>query len=195
MAESALRDAATLILLRGTEAGRQVLLGRRAAGHRFMPHLLVFPGGAVDGEDFTAPLAAPLRPEVNARLQRSSDAALARALAHAAARELEEETGLSLGAPPRLDVLDYLCRAETPPGLPIRFNARFFMADADHAGGILRDSRELEDLTWHDLGAPWPDDLSTPTRAVLALLRTRAGRPPAPHEAVPVLRLRRWVRE
>ena len=55
---------------------------------------------------------------------------LAQALAVAAARELEEETGLSLGSPPDLSGLDYLCRAITPPESPIRFNARFFIVDA-----------------------------------------------------------------
>lgn len=38
-------DAATLIILR---EGREVLLGCRSAGHVFMPHAHVFPGGRVD---------------------------------------------------------------------------------------------------------------------------------------------------
>lgn len=197
MTEAALRDAATLILLRQNGGGRQVLLGRRGAGHRFMPHLLVFPGGAVDQEDFTAPIAAPLRPDVSARLQRACGKALATALGHAATRELAEETGLSLGTPPRLDLLGYLCRAETPPDLPIRFNARFFVADAAHATGTLADSPEMEDLGWYDLDAEWPGALSDPTRAVLELLKERLNNmlPVRSEDPVPLFRFQTWMQE
>ena len=46
------RHAASLILLRGET---HVLMGMRGARHRFMPNRLVFPGGAVDRSDATAP--------------------------------------------------------------------------------------------------------------------------------------------
>ena len=39
------RHAASLLLWRRGEAGPEVLMGVRGAGHRFMPNRLVFPGG------------------------------------------------------------------------------------------------------------------------------------------------------
>src|SRR4029079_12404352 len=45
------RDAATLILVRRTPAGPEVLMGLRGGGAAFMPEKFVFPGGAVDPDD------------------------------------------------------------------------------------------------------------------------------------------------
>jgi 8-oxo-dGTP pyrophosphatase MutT (NUDIX family) len=147
------RDAATLILWRRRAEGTvEVLTGLRNAGLRFMPNRLVFPGGRVDFADRAAPAATELRPETRGFLERRAPPRLARALAIAAARELEEETGLSLGGPlPHLDVLDYLCRAVTPATNPIRFNARFLIAPAEAAQGTIRGSGELEQLEYRDL--------------------------------------------
>ena len=145
------RHAASLIVLREGPAGPETLMGRRGAGHRFMPNFLVFPGGAVDPGDSTAPAASELRPEVMRHLRSSADPALARGLAIAAARELEEETGLTLGGPPHLDGFDYLCRAVTPPGSPVRFNARFLVVDAGRVSGRIAGSGELEGLRWYGL--------------------------------------------
>lgn len=192
-----LRDAASLILLRQSETGLRVLMGLRNAGHRFMPNHMVFPGGGVDLEDHTAPVASPLRPDVLERLQRAATPDLAAALGNAAARELEEETGLSLGTPPALAGLDYLCRAETPPDRSIRFNARFFVADGGLVNGQLGGSGELETLDWYDVEEILKLDLAAATRAVLGQLRiwlaldppARAGR------NVPVLREREWGEE
>ncbi len=148
-----LHDAATLILYKNEDRqpGLRVLMGRRNAGHKFMPNAMVFPGGRVDAEDYTAELAATLPEAAMQRLKRGASAELAAALAHAAARELEEETGLSLGSPPDFSGLDYLSRAETPQGAPIRFNARFFVAPASVASGSLCGSGELEALDWYAL--------------------------------------------
>ncbi|WP_176559903.1 NUDIX domain-containing protein [Teichococcus rhizosphaerae] len=144
------RHAASLILWRQSAGGTvEVLMGLRAAGHRFMPNRLVFPGGRVDLADRTAPAATELRADTRAALERRAPPRLARALAIAAARELEEETGLRLGgALPTLDRLDYLCRAVTPARSPIRFNARFLVAPAEAAEGSLSGSGELERLDW-----------------------------------------------
>lgn len=192
-----LRDAASLILLRRTEGGLRVLMGLRNAGHRFMPNHMVFPGGGVDLEDHTAPVASPLRPEVMERLQRAAAPELAAALGHAAARELEEETGLSLGNPPALAGLDYLCRAETPPDRSIRFNARFFVGDGGLVNGQLGGSGELETLDWYDVEEMLKLDLAAATRAVLAQLRIWLALDPAARAGgrVPVLREREWEEE
>jgi 8-oxo-dGTP pyrophosphatase MutT (NUDIX family) len=161
------RHAASLILLRERPDGPEVLMGLRGAGHRFMPNRLVFPGGAVDAADHGAPSATPLRPHVRRLLQQAAEPALADALAAAAARELAEETGLMLGTPPRLDGLDYLCRAVTPPVSPVRFNARFFIADAAVATGTLAGSGELEMLRFLPLTEALTLNLAHVTRAVL----------------------------
>ncbi|MFC0409319.1 NUDIX domain-containing protein [Roseomonas elaeocarpi] len=125
-----------------------------------MPGYLVFPGGRVDDGDHVAAVAAGLRPEVAALLTGHGSSGrvgdLPRALAVAAARELFEETGLTLGCPdmsevfhPDLSSLRYLGRAVTPSWSPVRFDARFFAAPACAAQGEVRDSAELEDVGWY----------------------------------------------
>jgi 8-oxo-dGTP pyrophosphatase MutT (NUDIX family) len=158
-------------------------MGLRGARHRFMPNRLVFPGGAVDPDDATAPAMAELRPEVRRQLEIAADPLLARALAVAAARELEEETGLSLGAPPRLDGLAYLCRAVTPPDLPVRFNARFLVVDAAQVSGTLAGSGELEDLRWYGLAETAAPELAFVTRNVIARLQEWMALTPAERDA------------
>lgn len=191
------RPAASLLVLRHGPAP-EVLMGLRGAGHKFMPNRLVFPGGAVDAADHAAPAATPLRAEVMALLGKSADASLARALAVAAARELEEETGLSLGAPPALDGLDYLCRAVTPESMPMRFDARFLVIDAARVAGTLGGSGELEDLRWYTLDDALALDLAFATRNVieklLAWLALDAGQRRM-RATVPVLLNRGWTEE
>ena len=161
------RDAASLIVQRQAASGREVLMGLRGARHRFMPNHLVFPGGAVDPDDSTAPAATEPRPEVMRLLRLAAGPPLARALAIAAARELEEETGLSLGTPPALDGLDYLCRAVTPVASPVRFNARFLVVDAERVAGRIAGSGELEGLRWYGLDELRGLDLALVTRNVI----------------------------
>jgi 8-oxo-dGTP pyrophosphatase MutT (NUDIX family) len=157
------RPAASLLVVQdGT-----VLMGRRSAGHRFMPNVHVFPGGAVDAADHHARVASPLRPTVRARLERAASPSLAQALGVAAARELFEEVGLSLGEPPALGSLDYLCRAITPPDRSIRFDARFFIVDHRRVEGTPVSSGELEDLAWYTPEQTRDLDLAHATRAVL----------------------------
>ena len=129
------------------------------------------PGGAVDhSADLTAPSATPLAPHTRVLLERKTNSSLAHGLGIAAARELAEETGLSLGAPPALDGLDYLCRAVTPPPGPVRFNARFLVVDAARVQGTLAGSGELEDLRFVDIEVALALDLAMPTRFVIQRL-------------------------
>jgi 8-oxo-dGTP pyrophosphatase MutT (NUDIX family) len=188
---------------------REVLLGVRSAGHVFMPHLYVFPGGRVDPGDARVPCPRPLRAEVEQKLLRSTTAARARALAMTAVRETFEETGLIVGARaklplrtrsphwkpffelnrvPALDRLDYVARAITPPNRVRRYDARFFMVDAAHVEGELGGNGELEDLRWVELHAARRLALSPITELVLNLLHRRlTGKPETP-EQVPFFR-------
>lgn len=136
-----------------------------------MPNRLVFPGGAVDRADLSAPSATPLTAQTERLLRKSANAKLAHGIGIAAARELHEETGLSLGYPPRLDVLNLLCRAVTPPSNPIRFNARFLVVDAQHISGELGGDGELENLKFYTMHDATALDLALPTRRVLDRLR------------------------
>jgi 8-oxo-dGTP pyrophosphatase MutT (NUDIX family) len=143
-------DAASLVILREGSSGPAVLMGQRSARHRFMPRALVFPGGRIDRGDHAA--SAP------------AVAGLAPAFAAAALRETVEETGLV----PAPDVtLAYLCRLVTPAHLPIRFDARFLVADAERFSGSLAGSGELEFLRWITLAEAVTLELSQPTRVVV----------------------------
>jgi 8-oxo-dGTP pyrophosphatase MutT (NUDIX family) len=150
------RDAASLILWRDGPSGAEVLMGNRHASHRFMPGVLVFPGGRVDPTDHRHPSVSELAPETRTLLERRGGPGRARALGVAAVRELHEETGLVLGAHrggallPDLAALHYICRAITPPPGRIRFHARFLAAPADTAHGEITGSGELEHLRF------WP---------------------------------------
>jgi 8-oxo-dGTP pyrophosphatase MutT (NUDIX family) len=165
------RHAASLIVYREHGAVVSMLMGMRGAKHRFMPNRLVFPGGAVDRVDLDAPSATALSQQTEHLLRKSANARLAHGLGIAAARELHEETGLCLGAPPQLHVLHLLARAVTPPPSPIRFNARFFAVDARHVGGTLGGDGELEGLRFYDMHEALALDLALPTRRVLERLR------------------------
>ena len=165
------RHAASLIVYRGDGGGVSMLMGMRGAKHRFMPNRLVFPGGAVDRADLDTPSATPLSPQTEHLLRKSANARLAHGLGIAAARELHEETGLTLGVPPHLDALRLLARAVTPPPSPIRFNARFFAVDARHVTGRLGGDGELEGLRFYAMQEALALDLAMPTRRVLERLR------------------------
>jgi 8-oxo-dGTP pyrophosphatase MutT (NUDIX family) len=162
------KHAASLVVLRDET---HVLMGMRHAGHRFLPNRLVFPGGKVDLADYRADFASALRPDVLRRLEKASSARLAPALALAAARELQEETGLSLGTPPHLGKMDFLCRAITPPTMPIRFDARFLVVDATEVHGDIQGSGELEGLRYYGLAEALALELAAPTRFVLQQLQ------------------------
>ena len=188
------RPAASLLVMQPDGRDTRLLMARRNAKHRFMPNVLVFPGGAVDAGDYHARVASPLKPAVQARIERGADARLARALAHAAARELTEEVGLSLGDPPELQHLDYLCRAITPPDRSMRFDAHFFLVDEAHVSGTPAASDELEEPGWYSVEQALAGNLAAATRAILG----QFTRWLAYHDRdgpVPVLRDRAWTME
>lgn len=170
------RDASTLILVRG---GREVMMGQRAAGHVFMPDKWVFPGGRVDPIDARAKAAVELTAETEALLRLGGTVRRApRAFALAAVRETREEAGLVVGdeAGPDLSKLAYVFRAITPPYRPRRYDARFFMADAEavlaHDVPTTGDD-ELLDMKWFSLDEAERLDLPSITRFVLKEVRAR----------------------
>ena len=184
------RDAATLVAWRRGAEGIEVLMGRRASRHRFVPGHYVFPGGRVDRADYGAAARSPLRKDVLERLCDSCRPRLAHALAVAAARETWEETGLALGeaSAPDLAALDYVLRAITPPESPIRFHARFFAVEAEKLSGKLEGNGELLDLAWR----PVVECLRLPIVDVTEfLLRRLAAGPPAAEEGAALFSFRR----
>lgn len=203
----AVRDAATIILLRDGPRPA-VLMGRRGAGAAFMPDKMVFPGGAVDPDDATVPLAALPGPTCRARLADRKRPGTGLDIPHGAAvaaiRELFEETGLILGAPgdwpdpppdwaafaatghrPDASALRFVFRAITPPGRPRRFDTRFFLADAAAIAGdpddFGRAGDELGALQWVPLDDIHRHDMPFITEIVLAEIAALRGThgPPA----------------
>ncbi len=192
MDKSAIRNAATIILVRDPATAPRILMGQRGEKAAFMPNRFVFPGGALDVEDATVPLATPLPDSCRRRLVEDCDDDIADALAVAAVRELWEEAGLVLGNPgkwvgevpgdwtefaatghlPSAAALSFVFRAITPPGRPRRFDARFFLADAAHLAGdpddFSRASDELSHLQWIALDKVRDFQLPFITEVVLA---------------------------
>ncbi len=209
--KTAIRDAATVIVLRDRATDPHVLMGQRGAQAAFMPNKFVFPGGAVDAGDGAIPLARTLPALCAARLAEDSAPGLAPALAAAAIRELWEETGLLLGQPgdwpgavpsdwqgfaqtghvPTAHALQFVFRAITPPGRPRRFDARFFLVDAHEITSDLDDfsgaCEELSHLHWVPLSRARDIDLPFITEVVLAEVEARAH-DPAPPASVPFFR-------
>ena len=161
-----------------------------------MPNKFVFPGGAVDPGDHNVPLGTKLVAPNDARLADDCAAGLTSALAAAAIRELFEETGQVLGTPgqwneapsdwqafaetlhvPHAAPLQFVFRALTPPGRPRRFDARFFLIDADDLASDLDDfskaSDELSHLQWVDLNEVRRFDMPFITEVVLSEISAR----------------------
>jgi 8-oxo-dGTP pyrophosphatase MutT (NUDIX family) len=124
------RPAASVMLLRpgraGSPAGLEVLLGRRTSAARFMPNVWVFPGGALD--------ELPAEGEASEREHRT-----------AALRELEEEVSVTLPGP---DALIPFSRWITPVQVKVRFDTRFYVAEAPPASAPKPDGEEIVDVAW-----------------------------------------------
>ncbi|HBQ36110.1 MAG TPA: DNA mismatch repair protein MutT [Rhodobacteraceae bacterium] len=192
MDKTAIRHAATVIMVRDAATNPRILMGQRGAKAAFMPNKFVFPGGAVDAGDGEIQLASNMARKCIARLCHETDPDLVPALAVAAIREVWEETGLILGQSGRWPAtvppdwagfaksgylpsaagLRFVFRAITPPGRPRRFDARFFMVDAGRLCGDLDDfghaCDELSHLQWIALDDVRHFDLPFITEVVMA---------------------------
>lgn len=211
MDKTAIRNASTVIVVRDWHDNPAVLMGQRGAKAAFMPNKFVFPGGAMDASDKTVPLAATIPDPHRTRLAQDADASLIDGLVAAAIRELWEETGLILGQPgtwdrdphddwrgfaeagfvPSGEALQFVFRAITPPGRPRRFDARFFLLNADAIQNDLDDFSaahdELSHLQWIPLPEAQSFDLPFITEVVLAEVAATALRGQAP-DSVPFFR-------
>jgi 8-oxo-dGTP pyrophosphatase MutT (NUDIX family) len=127
MSDSPLRLASTVVLLRDTEQGLEVLLLRRNAKLAFAGGAWVFPGGAIDKAELAAATT-----EFEAARQ-------------AALREVEEECGVLLAA----QELVHFCNWTTPEGPGRRFATWFFVAQAQvSATDIVIDQSEIHEFQW-----------------------------------------------
>ena len=173
------KDAATLILVRHDDNAPRILMGKRHAGHKFMPNKYVFPGGRVDVADSRIAPAIDLAPTVEKQLMHrmrggKATPARARSYALAAVRETFEETGLVVGTPndgptpksrhadwnayfqqgalPDLSKFEFVARAITPPYRNRRFDTRFFIGDASN---ILSDMHDTAGASGELLDLHW----------------------------------------
>ncbi|MEM1139391.1 MAG: NUDIX hydrolase [Pseudomonadota bacterium] len=186
------KPAGTLILTRRRQGTFDMLMGRRVNTHTFMPGKYVFPGGRVDRADYRAAAPSQLKPHIEARLEAQDALSLGRAQAMASVRETFEEVGITLGRPfertprtkspawqafyagglgPALADLHLVARAITPPYRPKRFDARFFLAEAEDfltSDGLDGEhSGELADIGWFTPEAANGLDLPIITRLVI----------------------------
>ncbi|WP_118135376.1 NUDIX hydrolase [Oceanicella sp. SM1341] len=194
--KTAIRDAASVVIVRRDGGRARLLMGKRGAKAAFMPSKFVFPGGAIDPADTALPVETPLAPLTARRLAEAAPEGVGATLARTAVREMFEETGLALGradarargladaapAPwqpflarglrPATDALRFIFRAVTPEGRPRRFDARFFLVDASEIAGDPDDfsgaEDELSDLTWLDFAEARRLEMPFITEIVLA---------------------------
>jgi 8-oxo-dGTP pyrophosphatase MutT (NUDIX family) len=124
------RPAASVMLLRRgakhASQGLEVLLARRTPEARFMANVWVFPGGALDN-----------LPESG---EASEDDYRAAAL-----RELEEEVAVELSGPEKLIPFS---RWITPAVVKIRYDTRFYLAEAPPHTSPVPDGEEIVDVAW-----------------------------------------------
>jgi 8-oxo-dGTP pyrophosphatase MutT (NUDIX family) len=209
------KDAATLIIVRRDSSQAKILMGKRAASHKFMPNKYVFPGGKVDAGDSRIRPPKDLHSSVLQRLMKGCSESRARALALTAIRETFEETGLVLGEPasptintrsahwqaflqhgvnPRLDTLNVIARAITPPYRNRRFDTRFFMVEARliqgdvHAAPV--GSGELLALHWVTLEEAEKLELPIITRMILKEVERRLSEVDSPELEGPFIHFR-----
>jgi len=170
------RPAATLVILRDSDRGPQVLLTMRPKSMRFMGGAMVFPGGSVASADCDPRwehASSLSRAGARSALD-SEDPAAALGSFVAALREAFEEVGfppgrgpieklerhltdepdrwlercLELGVVLATDELVSVGRWVTPLGSPVRFDARFFVVRAPSGWEPAPDPTEVDGAYW-----------------------------------------------
>ncbi|HEY5048713.1 MAG TPA: NUDIX domain-containing protein [Rhizomicrobium sp.] len=190
------KDAAALVIVRRGNGNARVLMGQRHGRLAFQPNKFVFPGGKLDPCDQRIVAGGNLRPDVLEKAAVGTTPSRARGLALAAIRETFEEAGVLVGerttkpprtrAPawenffahgvvPRLDGLELIARAITPPGRTRRFDARFFMVDGNAIACELDAAANEELLTpkWLTLEEARALDLPSITRRIIDEVEAR----------------------
>jgi 8-oxo-dGTP pyrophosphatase MutT (NUDIX family) len=120
--------AATVVLIRDTDRGLEVLMLRRSKELKFAGGAWVFPGGRIDAEDYG-----------------DNPGDTSQAAYVAAVRETKEEAGLTLSAS---DLL-YFSHWTAPPETPKRFATWFFVATLDHHHKVVVDGGEIDKHRWY----------------------------------------------
>jgi 8-oxo-dGTP pyrophosphatase MutT (NUDIX family) len=126
------RVAATVVLMRDSVAGPEVLMLERPHDRGSFAGAWVFPGGSVDLEDGLAVLP-----------ERVPQPGEERAARRAAVREVREETALDVGE----DDLHLVSCWTPPPAVPKRFRTWFYYAQAP-AGDVVLSPEESIASRW-----------------------------------------------
>ena len=116
--------ASTVLLLRPSASGPEVLLLKRNSNARSMADVWMFPGGKVDEDDHGT-----------SELDRVKTAAV---------RELEEEADVLLPA----EALTHFSHWLTPAGMKRRFATWFFVAGLPESAAVSVDGEEMVEARW-----------------------------------------------
>lgn len=183
------RDAASLLLIDDRETPYRFLMGRRHSNVQAFPDVYVFPGGALQPSDYEVANGYELDKKCKALLQMNVEGDHSRkissALGVAALRETFEETGYLINSAnsdvsqknhpyekinlhEAFENLVFLSRALTPPGIPKRFDTRFFVAPRSLFGGAQENADgELVDIKWVTYSEALSLKLHPMTRVIL----------------------------
>ena len=171
MKDAAPRPAATLVVLRDSPRGLEVLLTKRPKTLRFMGGATVFPGGGVGPEDQDERWGdvSTLTPAAASAALDEPDQALALGYYVTALREAFEEVGfgsspsdpndagaregwlarhLTSNTPLPTDRLVRAGRWVTPHGSAVRFDTRFFVTPAPEGWEPVPDPSEVDEVVW-----------------------------------------------
>ena len=144
-----IREAASAVVAREGDDGLEVLVLERSGSARFLPGYVAFPGGSTDEED--------------RELGRRWFGTTAEARRACAVRELVEEVSLALTAgglvgadaldvvhrePPATAQLPELAHWVAPTGVPVRFDAHYFVVRALSGVDPKPDGGETTDAWW-----------------------------------------------
>lgn len=142
--------AATVVLVRSSRSGFEVLLLRRTRGASFMPGAWVFPGGRVDEADPHTVTATTLVAEAELRAAECGlDVASLRVALAAGMRETREEAAIELDAVVGGDAhVALLSRWVTPSAESRRFDTLVFLAQVPATTVAREDRRETVEHRW-----------------------------------------------